>query len=290
MLKCPRCDITLNLHRRMNAVACHYCGHQERPPAECPECGLAGIRFGGMGTERVEEAVSELLPECTTTRMDSDTTRARKSHAQKLAAFADGRADVLIGTQMIAKGLDFPNVTTVGVMNADVALHLPDFRSRERTFQLLAQVAGRTGRGPAGGRVIVQTFMPFDPSIRAAADHDFEAFARQELPHRRELRYPPFGRMVRIICRGRNAQRLDKYASSLAVALRRFCGELADGSQVLGAAPAPVALIKGQHRRHLMLKCPDARSVRSLLGQARELLGGPSGVTVVVDVDPVSML
>jgi primosomal protein N' (replication factor Y) len=290
VLKCPRCDITLNHHQRINAVVCHYCGHQQRPPSECPECALEGMRFSGTGTERVEAAVRDLLPESRAIRMDSDTTRARRAHEEKLEAFRTARAQILVGTQMIAKGLDFPNVTTVGVVNADVVLHLPDFRSRERTFQLLAQVAGRTGRGPAGGRVIVQTFMADDPSIQAAANHDYEAFARQELPHRRDLGYPPFGRMARIICRGRRPERIRDYTADLGAALRRLCEELGDGSHVLGPAPAPISQIKGRHRRHLLLKCPGSRSVQRLLDQAAELLKGPAGVKVVVDVDPISML
>jgi len=290
VLKCPRCDITLNYHQRINAVTCHYCGLQERPPTECPECGLGGIRFGGTGTERIEAVVRELFPEIGAIRMDSDTTRARRAHEQKLGAFREGAAQILIGTQMIAKGLDFPTVTTVGVVNADVALHVPDFRSRERTFQLLAQVAGRTGRGPAGGRVIVQTFMPEDASIRAAVGHDYEAFARTELPLRRELRYPPFGRMARVICRGRRLERVQRFAADLGQALRSIAAEQADGVQVLGPAPAPVAQIKRMHRVHLMIKGPDSRAVQCALDGARNLLKGPSGVLVVVDVDPVFML
>ena len=290
VLKCRRCDITLNYHRGAKVVACHYCGLEQRPPAECPECASKEMRFSGTGTERIEHEVARLFPDHTAIRMDSDTTRVRRSHEQKLGDFHSGRADILIGTQMVAKGLDFPNVTTVGVINADVALHLPDFRSRERTFQLLAQVAGRAGRGPAGGRVVVQTFMPEDPSIQAAARHDYERFAAEELRHRRELRYPPYGRMVRIICRGRKRERIEAYMGDLGVALRRLCAEAADGSQVLGPAPAPVARIRGRHRCHLMLKCPDARSVRAILQQAKGLLKGPSGAKVLVDVDPLSML
>jgi len=290
VLKCPRCDITLNYHRRFGVMQCHYCGFQMRPPKECPECGLEGMRFGGTGTERVEQAAQDMFPGHECLRMDSDTTRARRAHETKLDAFRAGRAHILIGTQMVAKGLDFPNVTTVGVVNADVALHLPDFRSRERTFQLLAQVAGRTGRGPAGGRVIVQTFMPDEPSIQAAARHDYEAFARQELPHRRELGYPPFGRVVRIICRGRDLERIENYTAELGSALRRLCRETEGEPQVLGPAPAPISHIRGRHRRHLLLKCRSARHSRELLQEAEPLLKGPSGVKVIVDVDPISML
>jgi primosomal protein N' (replication factor Y) len=235
----------------------------------------------------VEDAVRELFPEWTCIRMDSDTTRARGSHEAKLEEFRTGRAQILIGTQMVAKGLDFPNVTTVGVVNADVALHVPDFRCRERTFQLLAQVAGRTGRGPAGGRVIVQTFMPEDPSIQAAARHDYNRFARQELPLRRQLRYPPFGRMARIICRGRDPTRVEKYTRELAAGLRAICET---EMQLLGPAPAPVSRIRGMHRRHLLIKFPDAASTQQTLHSAADLLRGPSGVKTLVDVDPLSML
>jgi len=290
VLKCPRCDITLNFRRKANVVACHYCGHERRPPGACPECGLKDIRYSGMGTERVEHATRDLFPDASIIRMDSDTTVARRAHEQKLEAFRTGSARVLIGTQMVAKGLDFPLVTTVGVVNADVSLHLPDFRSRERTFQLLAQVAGRTGRGPAGGRVVVQTFMPEDPSILAGARHDYEGFASTELPHRRQLGYPPYGRLVRVICRARRADRARDCIGGLAAALRKLCDEQADGSLVLGPAPAPVAQIRGLHRYHLLVKCPGARAVREIIERSRGLMKGPSGVKVIVDVDPISML
>jgi len=291
VLKCPRCEITLNFHARVNVVMCHYCGLERRPPGRCPECGLeGGMRFAGIGTERVEGAVRELFPEARALRMDSDTMKTRHAHERALEEFRAGRAQVLVGTQMIAKGLDFPNVTTVGVVNADVVLHLPDFRSRERTFQLLAQVAGRTGRGAAGGRVIVQTFMPSDPSIRAAARHDYERFAEAELEARRRLGYPPFGRMARILCRGLKPGPVERYMTELAAELRRLCDEMGDGSHVLGPAPAPVARIRRRHRWHVLIKSPTARSLHRLLEQVEGLLRGPSGAKVLVDVDPMSML
>jgi len=290
VVRCPKCDITLKFHRRINVVKCHYCNFEKRPPKDCPECGLEGIRYGGAGTEKIEEAVERIFPEAAYKRMDSDTMQARGSHEKALDAFKKGDAQILIGTQMIAKGLDFPTVTTVGVINADVALHMPDFRSRERTFQLLAQVAGRAGRGERGGRVIVQTFLPSDPSIKAAAQHDYERFARMEMPLRRSMGYPPFGRMARIICRGRKEEQIREYMHELGSALRDFTGELDDGAQVLGPSPAPVSRIKGRYRYHLMLKCPNSSSVHELLDKASGLLKGPSGAKVLVDVDPISML
>jgi len=288
--KCPRCDITVNFHAGINAVVCHYCGLEERPPKACPECGLEKIRFSGTGTERVEDTIARIFPEAASARMDSDTMKTRNAHEETLDAFADGRAQILIGTQMIAKGLDFPNVTTVGVVNADVSLHLPDFRSRERTFQLLAQVGGRTGRGPAGGRVILQTFMPSDPSVQAASSHNYEKFAEGELPSRKRLGYPPFGRMARIICRGADRARVERFMGVLTDEMRRLCEELADGSQVLGPSEAPIARIKRAHRYHAMLKSPDAASVHKVLEDVRGILDGPKRCKVIVDVDPLSML
>jgi len=290
VVRCPRCDIALSYHRRINVASCHYCGFERRPPETCEECGLEGLRFGGTGTERIEDAVEKRFREYSYVRMDSDTMQGRDAHEKALEPFRQGETPILIGTQMIAKGLDFPNVTTVGVVNADVALHLPDFRARERTFQLLAQVAGRTGRGEKGGRVIVQTFIPDDPSIEAAAKHDYEAFARHELPHRRRLKYPPFGRMARIICRGKKKKEIEDYMQGLADALRSLAGEREDGSRVLGPAPAPISQIKRRHRFHLMIKCPGAGAVHDMLDEVSGLLDGPSGCKVIVDVDPQSML
>jgi primosomal protein N' (replication factor Y) len=289
-LRCDRCEITLNYHQAINVVKCHYCGHEQRPPALCPECGSDKLRFGGAGTEKVEHAVRELFPEIEVLRMDSDTMKTRNAHEEALSRFRNRHADVLIGTQMIAKGLDFPNVTTVGVINADVALHLPDFRSRERTFQLIAQVAGRTGRGPAGGEVLVQSFLPDDPGIVAAAKHDYEGFVEQELPIRRQLGYPPFGRMVRIICRGRKLDEIRQYMVALGDRIRSIAERRADGTRVLGPSPAPISKIKRRHRYHLLMKCPNSSAVHAILEEITDELGGPSGAKVVVDVDPVSML
>lgn len=288
--KCSRCDVTMKWHRADAVVRCHYCGLEERPPARCPECGDDGVRYSGAGTERAEQAVKAMLPEARVLRMDSDSMKTRTAHEQVLEEFRHKRAGVLVGTQMIAKGLDFPNVTTVGVINADVTLNLPDFRSRERTFQLLAQVAGRTGRGEAGGRVIVQTFVPQDPSVQAAALHDYERFARNELEVRQRLGYPPFGRMARIVCIGPRLEAVERYMEALGGELKRLCGERGDGSAVLGPAPAPIPRIRHRHRCHILLKCPSAPAVHEILDAVDDLLNGPSGASVLVDVDPQSML
>ncbi len=288
-VQCSRCEITMNYHQNIEVVQCHYCGLEKRPPTRCPECGGENIRFGGVGTEKVEKEVNRLFPDVAVLRMDSDTMKTRDAHEKTLERFGAGGAAVLVGTQMIAKGLDFAGVTTVGVINADVSLHMPDFRSRERTFQLLAQVAGRTGRGAAGGRVVFQTFLPTDPAIRSAAHHNYEEFAEKELATRRRLRYPPFGRMVRIICRGKKLNEIQAYMNKLGQELREITRRQANGSTVLGPAPAPVAKVKHRHRLHVIVKCPDSSSLHSLLGSVTDL-DGPTGSKVIVDVDPLSMV
>ncbi len=289
-LQCQRCEITMNYHRSIEVVRCHYCGLERRPPRTCPECGSANIRFGGTGTEKVESEVNTIFPDIRVLRMDSDTMKTRDAHEKTLHKFAEGDAEVLVGTQMIAKGLDFPDVTTVGVINADVSLHMPDFRSRERTFQLLAQVAGRTGRGAAGGRVVFQTYLPTDPAIKAAAKHNYDVFAEKELAARRRLQYPPYSRMVRIICRGTELNKIKNYMVDLCNELRSVIKFQKDGSTVLGPAPAPVAKVKNRHRYHAMVKCPSSTTLHQLLKAVNDNLSGPTGAKVIVDVDPLSMI
>ena len=191
VVRCPECDIALTHHRVKEIAMCHYCDHEVPAPRACPSCDFAGIRYSGLGIQRLEAEVRARFPNVLSLRMDTDAMQSHGSHQRALDAFRSGKVRILLGTQMIAKGLDFPNVTLVGVINADTALHLPDFRAAERTFQLVTQVAGRTGRGPKGGRVLVQTFSPDHPAIQAAVRHDYAAFAAGELPMRRMLRYPP---------------------------------------------------------------------------------------------------
>jgi len=239
VLRCPECDIALTHHRTRATALCHYCDHEAAPPARCPACKFEGIHYGGRGTQRLEAEVKARFPDVPCLRMDTDSMTGHGAHARALAAFRSGEVRILLGTQMIAKGLDFPEVTLVGVVNADTALHLPDFRAAERTFQLVTQVAGRTGRGPKGGRVLVQTFTPEHPAIQAATRHDYAAFAAEELPVREALRYPPFGEMVRIVVRSTSAEAAAQFAQQLGRQLRSMRSELGRSARVLGPAPAP---------------------------------------------------
>ena len=202
VVRCPDCDIALTHHKTGDQALCHLCDYRTAPPTSCPACDSGEIRYWGLGTQKLEAEVRARFPNAPLLRMDADTMRARGAHEKALAEFREGKARILLGTQMIAKGLDFPNVTLVGVIQADTALHLPDFRAAERTFHLVTQVAGRTGRGDKGGRVLVQTFSPDHPAIRAAVRHDYAAFAAQELPLREMLHYPPFAAMIRLVIRG----------------------------------------------------------------------------------------
>src|SRR5262249_26905914 len=203
---CRFCDLAMTYHKQRDGLLCHYCGYEQEPPQNCPQCGKSAVRYQGLGTEKLEVEIEQRFPGYVVRRMDSDTMSRPGSHARTLNAFRRGEIHILMGTQMIAKGLDFPNVTLVGVVNADLALHVPDFRSAERTFQLLSQVAGRAGRGPRGGRGLVQTFTPEHPCIAHAATHDYDAFVSGELAHRREHNYPPYQRLVRLVIRSREME------------------------------------------------------------------------------------
>ncbi len=287
VLRCSRCDITMTYHRKLDAAVCHYCLRRASPPTVCPDCGSDTIRYLGMGTEKVEQELRELFPQPEIARMDSDSMTTKAAYGRVLGAFRKGEVDILVGTQMIAKGLDFPNVTLVGVVSADTALNLPDFRSSERTFQLLAQVAGRAGRGPKGGRVLIQTFNPGHYSIQCARTHDYLSFVRQELPHRQELHYPPYSHLARILVQG---TKLDKVASRA----RRLAEKIAAPAdrrsiEVLGPAPAPIAVIRSKHRWHMVMKAPDARMLREVLAPLSGELG-KRAEQVTVDIDPLSLL
>ena len=286
--RCPDCDVGLTYHAKASTLQCHYCGHKEPPPEVCPACGADQINYWGTGTQRVEDEILEKFPDIRLGRMDADAMRHRGGHSELLTAFRDGEIDVLLGTQMVAKGLDFPNVTVVGVVNADVALSLPDFRANERTFQLITQVAGRAGRGPKGGEVYVQTFQPDHLTIQLAAQHDYEGFAADELEARKRLGYPPFGRLARIVVRSKSRQKAGEAIQ--AVAGRLLEPARAAGIQVLGPQPCPLAKLSRYWRYHVLLKAPTARTLLHFFDRMRADLDPPGNVQMAVDVDPQTTL
>ncbi len=288
-VKCPDCDITLTWHRDTGRILCHSCDYEAPTPERCPQCGEPGLRYLGTGTQRLEHEVEAKFPDHKVLRMDSDSMRRHGSHDDALERFRKGEVDILLGTQMIAKGLDFPNVTLVGVVDADTLLHQPDVRAAERTFQLIAQVAGRTGRGEKGGRVLVQTTAPDEPSIRRAAEHDYLGFAKQELVHRRELSYPPYSHLARVILRGDEYDSVQAAAGNIATLLRTKAGEQQLPVRLLGPAPAPIARLRGQHRFHLQLSATEVDTLATLWHLSPEVHELPQGVELTIDVDPLDM-
>ncbi len=290
VVECPHCDIAMTYHRTEERILCHYCDYEQPAPTTCSECSSPQIRFSGVGTQRLEAEVRATFPQFPAIRMDTDTMQGAGAHERAFDLFRRGEAKILLGTQMIAKGLDIPNVTLVGVVNADLALHLPDFRASERTFQLLAQVAGRAGRGPLGGRVLVQTYSPEHEAIQAACRHDYERFAKFELPTRRELAYPPFGEMVRLVVRGPDERVTEGFAEHVAEQLTGAAKQQDVKIRLLGPAPAPLARLRDKFRFHIQMQGATTEGLRQVVLAATETLKPPDEVEWIVDVDPVSML
>ena len=280
---CPRCETNLTYHTSGELMICHFCGYRESTPDSCPACGGERIRYFGLGTQRVEETVKAMFPQAQTIRWDWDTTRQKGSHDVFLQHFLTGQANVMVGTQMVAKGLDLPLVTLVGVISADTALYLPDFRAGERTFQLLMQVAGRAGRSPLGGRVIVQTYTPDQVPIEAAANHDYEGFYRMELAFRQEQGYPPFKRLALLVYSGSGPERSGAEAQTLARRLHLHIERLGlPAVEIIGPTPSYVRRVGSQYRWHILLRAHDPAAVM------RPLLPLPRGWRV--DIDPVNLL
>jgi primosomal protein N' (replication factor Y) len=282
VLKCPRCDMPLTYHRPGMMLSCHHCGRHEPPHTDCPVCGSKRIRYFGLGTEEVEARVQQQWPQARITRWDRDTTAGRHTHEQLLASFINHEADILVGTQMIAKGLDLPLVTLVGVISADVSLGLPDYRTGERAFQILAQVAGRAGRGLLGGRVIIQTYKPEHYAIQAAAEHDFLGFYVDEIRFRTQHSLPPFRRMARLLFVDPINERAQREAEKLAKGLRLHIREQALGAtEILGPTPPFFNRVDGRYRWQIIIRTPDP---------TRLLADFPIPRGWLVDIDPVSTL
>ncbi len=293
VLACPDCSVSLTFHLRDRSLRCHYCGGYRAAPELCPACHGFGLQGQGFGTERLAAALAALLPQARIERMDSDTSRRKGARNAILGALGRGEVDILVGTQMITKGFDFPGVTLVGVVMADLSLNLPDFRSAERTFQLLTQAAGRAGRGEEPGRVVIQTFAPHHYSIRAAEHQDYARFMRRELELRRELGYPPYTRLAMVRLEGAEAAAVESLSTAAASALQRHAGAGPGALRVLGPAPAPIERIAQRYRWQVMVKAPSWSQMRAPLLAMREALAAraqSSGVSISIDIDPVHML
>lgn len=285
--KCPNCSLSLTVHGEGAKLLCHLCGFSMVPQAHCPRCRSKGVRFPGIGTQKLELLMSKLFPGQRAGRMDADSMTGKHAHAETLAAFARGEIKILIGTQMIAKGLHFPNVTLVGVVCADTALNLPDFRAAEHTFQLITQVAGRAGRGDVPGEVIVQTYAPRHPSLVAASTQDYELFYRREIPFREELGYPPVKRFVIVTVRGRSEEAVKWVSRHLARMLKEGAGDV---FELLGPAPSPIARAKGYYRWQMIMKGERVLAMNEILRPVISALRPGRNVQIVVDADPSSML
>ncbi len=286
---CPNCSVKMTYHKQAETMMCHVCGGVRPVPARCgnPECRAPNVKMAGVGTQRIEAAVRKIFPKARVARMDSDTTGAKDAHAQILGKFRRGDIDILIGTQMIAKGLDFPNVTLVGVIHADLSLQMPDFRAAERTFQLLTQVAGRAGRGDVPGDVLIQTYAPFHPAVQSARNADYDTFFDQEIEMRREMRYPPFTRLTTVLFKGLDEAAVNACAGDFAARLK---AQLPPSVRMGGPAPAPLAKAKNHYRVQLLLFAPSAKDAGPVLRRLLKEFKAPRGVAVSANVDALSLM
>jgi primosomal protein N' (replication factor Y) len=285
--ECPNCTVALTFHLQEDRLKCHLCGHVAVAPRKCPKCGDPSIRYAGYGTQKVEGIVLKLFPKAAVARMDADSMARKDAYRQTLQAFRTGKIDILIGTQMIAKGLDFPNVTLVGIINADVALHMPDFRAGERTFQLLTQVAGRAGRGDMAGEVYVQSATPFSPSIQFARHHNFDGFWEQENEFRERCGYPPFYHLLMIHIRSEHQRRAEFSAETLH---RRISEQLDPAMTLHPVVPAPIERSKGYYRYQILMRTKAIRRLSKTIRGILDKLTFPEEVIVAVDVDPQQLM
>jgi len=288
-IHCPNCDVTLTYHQSERVIVCHYCNHRQAAPSVCPACGGKHIYYVGEGTEQIEELLQQQFPTLRIARIDRDTTARRRVFEKSLLDFSSGQLDMLVGTQMLAKGHDFPNVTLVGVVSVDAGLQLPDFRAAERTFQLITQVAGRAGRGTRPGRVLIQTYHPHHYALRHACAQDYAGFYDEEIRYRENHSYPPFVALASLLVHGPDFSRIRDTAFELRKELDAANGDR--GSRVLGPAPAPLARLKGEHRIHLLIKSRNRRRLRKLVDTAVSVVISRkhNPRTINVEIDPISI-
>jgi len=295
-VRCPNCELSLTYHKDSNTLLCHYCGFRIRPPQRCPSCGREQLKPYGFGTERLVEAVAEIFPEARAERMDRDTMRHKGKVQQVLKRFRNKEIDILVGTQMVTKGHDFPDVSLVGVISADLSLNWPDFRAGETTFQLLSQVAGRTGRGSSPGRVIIQTYNPSHYAICAARDYDYNGFFSREAELRRRLRYPPFSSIANLRFLGNSKSKTEHMAGQMKMRIKEMIQSRPKSKkdiEVLGPVEAPIARLKNKYRQQILIKSRRPRPLNQLLNDVDKLssqLLGSSGVKLIIDVDPYQMV
>jgi primosomal protein N' (replication factor Y) len=289
-IQCPNCDVTLTYHRSERVIICHYCNHREAAPQKCPNCQGKYIYYVGEGTQQIEEQLKKLFPELRIARIDRDTASRRGDFERSLSDFGAGKVDMLVGTQILAKGHDFPNVTLVGVVSVDAGMALPDFRAAERTFQLLTQVAGRAGRGDRPGKVLIQTYHPYHYALRHASAQDYAGFYQEEIRHRENHTYPPFVALASLLVHGVDAVRVRADAVELRKELDRANTERA--ARILGPAPAPLARLKGEFRVQLIIKCRNRRELRRIIDEALKALSERkiNLRSINVEIDPVSIM
>jgi len=286
-MRCRHCSVGLTYHKERDLMVCHYCGFRERPVTQCPDCGSFDVGYSGFGTERIEEDLAARFPEWRVARVDTDAVRRKGVLEQTIASFRAGEIDVLLGTQMVAKGLNFPGVKLVGIVLADTGLHMPDFRAAERTFGLIVQVAGRAGRFHPDGHVVVQSYAPENTAIRLAATHDLPAFYADELRVRSELAFPPFARLIRFVVRARNADLARRTAGELASACDRALGQ---SDEILGPSECPLSVISGNYRHHVIVRTSRFGATHERLAGVLASVSIPNGAHLEIDVDPVSLL
>jgi primosomal protein N' (replication factor Y) len=289
-VQCPNCDVTLTYHRSERVIICHYCNHREAAPQKCPNCQGKYIYYVGEGTQQIEEQLKILFPEIRIARIDRDTASRRGDFERSLSDFGAGKIDMLVGTQILAKGHDFPNVTLVGVVSVDAGMALPDFRAAERTFQLLTQVAGRAGRGRSAGKVLIQTYHPYHYALRHASAQDYAGFYAEEIRHRENHTYPPFVALASLLVHGVDLARVRSEALELRKELDRANAERA--ARILGPAPAPLARLKGEYRVQLLIKCRNRRELRRIIDEALKALAERkiNLRSINVEIDPVSIM